>query len=378
MFEVAFRHMLASQAANKNTPTGKKASFVTITSTSHPYDNAILSPLDAQDLFRQGLTTNPSRGTRKLRKRRLNRSSDEEYQNLPLPSSPSGSNSTSASRGFSPDAYAVIPSLLVSHATIVYLGFTESAAEEILALWTGWPEGDDGREIDNGPVTFLSMATARIRARGTDTASEDDEEWIATMDVCGINTELQDAILDPHYKSIRLSESCKFWLDDTIRMRYRGLLEIQKASRERHIALQHEVAKPGQQEATKHSKQEAAKPGQQEATKHSKQEAMKHSQQEATKHSQLSTLTTSRSISTLRTAADISPETGISTIKQSAPGYTVLYKGCDQARIMGMFNDNGQIASLSPLDSSLRGDFNSRNAALNWAVDYEIAMRYAC
>ncbi|OQD61593.1 hypothetical protein PENPOL_c016G02290 [Penicillium polonicum] len=42
--------------------------------------------------------------------------------------------------------------------------------------------------------------------------------------------------MDPKFRSIRLTESCKFWIWDTFRLRKRALQAVQEASRERDMA----------------------------------------------------------------------------------------------------------------------------------------------
>jgi hypothetical protein len=56
---------------------------------------------------------------------------------------------------------------------------------------------------------------------------------IIGMNFCGIRPEVQVSIMNPIYKTVRLTESCCFWMKDTIELRYRGLEAIQEASHER-------------------------------------------------------------------------------------------------------------------------------------------------
>ena len=66
---------------------------------------------------------------------------------------------------------------------------------------------------------------------------ETDDEWKATLQRLGISDEAQEAILDPHFEYLRLSDSCDFWVKDTVQMRFAALSDIQRTSVEREKAL---------------------------------------------------------------------------------------------------------------------------------------------
>ncbi|KAL6872963.1 hypothetical protein J3F83DRAFT_594571 [Trichoderma novae-zelandiae] len=66
-----------------------------------------------------------------------------------------------------------------------------------------------------------------------DTWDEDDQKWYECMARCGINEETQAAMMDLIFKDIRLTESCLFWIRDTIQTRYNALQEVQRASMQR-------------------------------------------------------------------------------------------------------------------------------------------------
>lgn len=53
------------------------------------------------------------------------------------------------------------------------------------------------------------------------TCEDDDARWFHCMASYGINSELQEAIMDPRFRHIHLTETCKLWLQDTIHLRYR-------------------------------------------------------------------------------------------------------------------------------------------------------------
>ncbi|KAN0073471.1 hypothetical protein V8E54_008691 [Elaphomyces granulatus] len=300
---------------------------------------SVLAPDDAEDLVAIGLASPASsNGTRRVHKRRLNRSSDEENSHLPLtPISPGPSTPD-------PEKYATIPDTLVSLATLKYLGYTDTTANEIWTRWTNWPSGQPGRfEVDlDGEILFIDVATSYLtRGREHDTWDDNDQPWYNCMSLCGIRPEVQVSIMDPVFKRIRLTESCYFWMKDTIELRYRGLEAAQRASRERAMFLQRAASRPNP-----------------------------------------ITIGGSRGLrstisSTMRMAPEISPVSN-SLIAQNAPGFTTLYKGLDQARVDGLFNNWGDVVAWQRLLSNFPSDFLGRDAGFYFAVHRDIAEYYAC
>jgi hypothetical protein len=136
------------------------------------------------------------------------------------------------------DSYATISNTLDSLATLKYLGYNDTAAHQIWAKWSTWPPGGYA-EDPWGELPFLEAATSHlIRGRDHDTWDDDDQLWRNCMDICGIEPVIQALIMDPMYKTIRLTESCCFWMKDTIELRYRGLEAIEEDSRNRAKALE--------------------------------------------------------------------------------------------------------------------------------------------
>ncbi|RSL69244.1 hypothetical protein CEP54_002442 [Fusarium duplospermum] len=192
---------------------------------------SILAPLDTAHLMGQGLVGAVNAdGTRRIHKRRLNRFGDLEYGHLPLDASVSQAS----------DMFVSIPDQLISQATIEYVGFSKTKANEIWSTWNNWPSIGPGRETDPDDsglqVTFLDFICGYISS-SLDTYSDDDDEWINCVNAYGLSMELQNSILDPLFKYLRLSDSCAEWSRDTIQMRYAGLKAIQEESSNREIAL---------------------------------------------------------------------------------------------------------------------------------------------
>lgn len=204
---------------------------------------SVFTPADVEILSATGLISPPSsNGTRRVHKRRLHRFSDEENSHLPLtPLSQTSSSSVTA-------LYATVPDILVSLATLKYLGYTDTAANQIWNRWSNWPSTPPGRfEVDvDGEIRFIDVAVGYLNQfRDRDTWDENDVSWFDSMGLCGIKSEVQNDIMDPIYKQLRLTESCLFWIKDTIQMRYRGLEAIQRASRERAMVATRATSRAG-------------------------------------------------------------------------------------------------------------------------------------
>lgn len=277
----------------------------------------IIAPLDYDSLTRLGLISPASsNGICRIHRRRLNRSSDEEYSHLPL--TPISSPDLAL-----PDPFVSIPDILISEATIRYLGYEEQVAKHLWDRWTNWPAGSPVRETDDDGegmyMPFIEFITGYAEGRGIgiDTAEDDDVAWRSCLAACGVRADIQDAIMDPVFKHIRLTESCVFWIRDTLEMRYRGLQEIQKTSLERETAILRARSHPSGSGSGSGGHGDLFNAGGASAP--------------GGVHRSAST--------TQRQRLGIEQDTAMSHAAlsaQNAPGYTVLYRGLDQSRIDGM------------------------------------------
>lgn len=201
---------------------------------------AILAPLDMDDLLATGLASPPnSTGTRRIHKRRLNRWSDTDNSDIPLVH-------VSSPQAQAQQAFVDIPDELISLATLRYIGYREDTASMLWERWNHWPPGEPVREVDDdvGGMPFIEFAIGYIQGPHRDTWEENDQAWRTCMNSLGVSDELQDAILDPIFREIRLGDSCVFWVVDSMQMRYRGLEEIQQTSREREMAIKRASTRP--------------------------------------------------------------------------------------------------------------------------------------
>lgn len=185
---------------------------------------SILSFGDKQALRSAGLLGSVSSdGMQLLHKRRLNKYSEEDNAHIPL---------ISIREPMLKDEFIRIPQYLASEVTLRYLGFKPDVA----ALhWQQWLNFHHNHAL--GPLPFIDFCTDHIKCCSTATKdNSDDEEWYRCMDSMGLDDNLQTAIMDPVFESIRLTKSCQFWVEDTLRLWYNSLEEIQTASSRRAMA----------------------------------------------------------------------------------------------------------------------------------------------
>ena len=303
----------------------------------------IIAPLDNAQLQSQGLISPPNDlGQRRMHKRRLNRSSDEEHDNIPL--------NVSFRSPDTQGAFMTIPDQLISRASLEYVGFSFQKATELWDRWTHWPTGpyepiretdpDDGTKLE---MTFIDFITGPF-VGSRNVAHDSDSDWLDCMTYYGLNLDTQRAIMEPAFKVLRLSMSCGEWCEDTIRMRYAGLVEIQAESLNREQSLRHSDAHTSGSGATES----------QSTSGQASTDALASNHPHASSYGSLSALSASR-----------------------APGSVVLYKGLDKGRITNLLNDDGSLRELSSLQSASPNDFFSRAVAFYFTPNLDVAEYYA-
>ncbi|KAK4155550.1 hypothetical protein C8A00DRAFT_31595 [Chaetomidium leptoderma] len=224
------------------------------------------------------------------------------------------------------DAHVTIPDVLISPETLVYVGLSSSKSAEVWDRWANWPPHGPGRETDADDgglqVSFIDFIIGHIRNE-PDAADESDAQWRACLQACGIANDMQDAIMDPHFRYLRLSHSCLYWIRDTVEMRYAELQEIQRKS---------EHGRP------------------------------------------VSGLQQQQQQSMAGTAPKIwSVERANATAARDAPGYTVLYKAVDQARIAYFFDEAGVLKNINALESRPPSDFSRNRCMFYFTPDVRVA-----
>lgn len=184
----------------------------------------LLSSLDAENLLAAGLIgpVTPA-GTRRVHKRRLDPFSDKEYEHIPLCD-------VNTPQADSLEAYAEIPNDLISEATLRYIGYDAGFASYLWNQWRNRRPGHPAREGDDREdgMPFIVFATGHVEGRVNEDISDENDyaPWFRCLEACHIDSSTTDAIMDPHFRDARCSESCLFLIKDTMEMRYRGLETI--------------------------------------------------------------------------------------------------------------------------------------------------------
>lgn len=99
-------------------------------SDDHLATGQLLATADADTLQSSGLLSPPNStgGSRRIHKRCLNRSSDQEYSTIPL--------SITHDSPQAHDAFTTIPVVLISRESLEYLGLSEQRSRELWEEWT--------------------------------------------------------------------------------------------------------------------------------------------------------------------------------------------------------------------------------------------------
>lgn len=140
------------------------------------------------------------------------------------------------------DPFVVLPDMLISEATLRYVGYRPEVAASMWAQWAGNPD----RKVDADHNIFIMPFHQYIFSyaieNGPYVAVDFEysfDQWDNALHVYGLNKETRQAITDTSFAEIRETETCLFWAVDTIRMRYRGLIKLQEYSQRREqLALQ--------------------------------------------------------------------------------------------------------------------------------------------
>lgn len=109
--------------------------------------------------------------------------------------------------------------------------------------WQFWLDADERTKDLND---FLHYAVLPFQpTRGTefsysDNAYSSNNDWVGFMTKLGVNVVTIAAIMDPAFTRIRLTQSARYWILDTIYLRFRALQDLSKPTSiatERYIRL---------------------------------------------------------------------------------------------------------------------------------------------
>ena len=178
----------------------------------------------------------------------------------------------------------------------------------------------DFSKIPSRRITRGRPSTLQKQPIYADTYLDDDAAWRETMNSAGINQSLQNAIMTLSCKDMRLMESCKYWLLDTVSAKYASLKDIQATSRERVMAARRAATRSGGSGSSS---------GYQYA---------------------LSPALISSSSGRRSTSETFNGMPGMSSVTVSspaahsnAPGHNVLYRGGYSSAILKIFDEQGKV-----------------------------------
>lgn len=290
----------------------------------------------------------------------MNSSSDEEYAHIPLDGrsvSPNGA-----------QAFAAVPAQLISRQTLEYIGLSSAKANEVWESWSNWPASGPRREVDadNGlPCVIFRDFVLSPLYNHTDAWKDDDEQWHACMNICGISDSLQAAIMDPGFKELRMKESCRHWIKDTLEIRLAGLMEIQRASREREMGIRRATNRPVTYGGNGGSAASDGKPSASSSQGRSGPSTQGH-----------------RSVSGMQ--RDNTPGISVNSWDSETarrvrdiPGHLTLYRGTDLGRIQNLFNPDGSLNCFEGLKSWPPTDFSQNRGMFYFTPNVSVAEYYA-
>lgn len=106
------------------------------------------------------------------------------------------------------------------------MGFSEEKAETVWNLWCDFPNKPplpaDGLETKEMQKVWWDFCTRELDTDEKEPSGDSDEEWRRSLDAYGIKQQLKDAIMDPEFSYLRLSQSCRHWIKDTMDIHYKS------------------------------------------------------------------------------------------------------------------------------------------------------------
>ncbi|KAF3804077.1 hypothetical protein GCG54_00007871 [Colletotrichum gloeosporioides] len=225
---------------------------------------------------------------------------------------------------------------LVSLQALLEIGFSQGKAEQLWTEWSNWPEGPVSRETDpyDGglQMTFDHFFIAGLERDDGDVWGDDETEWRNSLTRYGINSsaayqsnklglgaalinsDTQDAIMNPEFEHLRLAQSARFLAKDTVEMRYAWLQRCANQS----------TTIPSLQSSTAENDGQA-------------------------------------------------PENIPHEANRGPPYKLKLYKAAELGRAHRLFDENGAFDCIADLRSPAPSDFTAHSSAFYFSPDIEVA-----
>ncbi|KAK8043479.1 hypothetical protein PG993_005909 [Apiospora rasikravindrae] len=128
------------------------------------------------------------------------------------------------------DPFVPIPEYFESSVCLRYLGLDDATADK---LWKAWDEDEDQDREKYESVQDDAVKHISKTDHTKDTDSADDRHWHDLLSRIGVNDDFRRNLMDPHYKDLRLTNTCKYWVKYFFDHRKHTLSEIHRFSRER-------------------------------------------------------------------------------------------------------------------------------------------------
>lgn len=120
--------------------------------------------------------------------------------------------SFSSSNDASAEMLVDVPTTLESQTALEWLGFTETKAKAMIARW----EKIQGEDKDVDFYEDIIEATIKLGYDAVDTT----DDWPGAIRSMGMTRALRGKIMSHRYNNVRLTETAKFWVLDTVTAKY--------------------------------------------------------------------------------------------------------------------------------------------------------------
>ncbi|KAK6525347.1 hypothetical protein TWF694_005486 [Orbilia ellipsospora] len=118
--------------------------------------------------------------------------------------------------------YIEIPDSFESLEALEFVGFSPDMAKEIWGQWNAFSE--ETRYL----TSFRKFAMSFVKNPGDsfqDSYSLQDD-WSRSLEQLGVSTKLRDAIMLPASDSVRVTASCQFWVEDSMKRNWWSLRSL--------------------------------------------------------------------------------------------------------------------------------------------------------
>jgi len=269
-----------------------------------------------------------------------------------LSSSNSGRSNASATMSFNnyptlTTGQVTLPTAQESPAALEFIGFNAQVANRIFSQWISRPNPDQNDS------TFVAYAISYIRSKNQ--KEETDANPYAAMNSMGLMQEFADSLLNPRHAKVRDTESIMYWIEDTLRMRFKTIEML-------HLRLKRTVARNKNNQNARHTS------------------IIEYNISDPSVSSSTSEVTAT--IDDPQEAVNkIDPKPPAMRIAVEAagpilPDHVVMYKGKAAAEVGEEFIQSDDEFNMGAISRFPGGDFNCDKLAWYWTEEEEVAEQY--